>query len=401
MCEWFAQRRRSSDRRRWTFPGVPKARYRRVALVVTAFLIGGCETVDGPGFREGPLEVVWQAPSGTILAPPLLVDDLVVVRQLSGRVEARRRSTGVVLWERDLAISRASDAPVRVGDVVLVNGPTLVALDVHTGSVRWQRASAQFLTTAAAASDGDVAFFPDLSTLFALEGDTGRERWRADLDGVVSHPLVAGELVLVNVRTLDILGAPLTGGEIVALERATGAVRWRAGMPAPPSLEPTSAFGDVATDRAVFLTRDGQLRALRLSDGQLLWSRRVVSFGAPRPLVDGDQVLVPEEAGSLSARDLASGALRWTRGIRPALGGELGTSAAALSVVRCGGRVCVVDGNVVELARDGTLLQETPARFTAPPAIDEHGVAYGGAVRVETLGSRILAVRLTGDNRAR
>jgi outer membrane protein assembly factor BamB len=366
----------------------------RAAATLALLLFAGCETVAGPGYREGELEVVWQEPSGTITAPPLLADDLVIVRQVSGRVEARRRATGVVLWERELGISAATDPPVRAGHTVLVNGPELVALDLRTGSVRWSRASGVTLSTQAAASDGTTAYLPDVDAVFALDVATGDVRWRADLGGFASAPIIAGDLLLVNLRALEVLGAPLRAGEIVAVERVTGAIRWRAPMPAPAGFAAPSAFGTVDAERGVFLSRDGVLRALRLSDGAILWDQRVVSFGAPQPIIDGDVVLLPEEVGRVSARSLASGELRWSRDVRPPLAGV--AVAPALSVRPCGARLCVFDGTVRVLTREGAPVATTLARFSAPPVIDEAGVAYGGAARVDLSGTRVLAVRIAG-----
>jgi outer membrane protein assembly factor BamB len=104
--------------------------------------------------------------------------------------------------------------------------------------------------------------------ILAIDAHSGSELWRlsaADTKGYEGATLGAiGEHVVFATST-----------ELVCLDRATGAPRWRAAAPIVLRGPSGIAVSLVLSDRAVFLADSTQLRAFRLDDGRALWTTPV------------------------------------------------------------------------------------------------------------------------------
>lgn len=153
---------------------------------------------------------------------------------------------------------------------------------------------------------------------------TLRERWRVEVGSGYSGISVLG-------ATAVTLGASEGFDQVVALDTASGAVRWRRQLgPAFPGKEgavdgPTST-PTLADDTAYVLGPRGELLALALADGAVRWSVPLAErhhapaphFGfTTAPLVVGDLVVVAAGAGedaAFLAFARADGTLRWSAG---------------------------------------------------------------------------------------
>ncbi len=153
---------------------------------------------------------------------------------------------------------------------------------------------------------------------------TLRERWRVQVGSGYSGISVLG-------ATAVTMGASEGFDQVVALDVASGAVRWRRRLgPAFPGKEgavdgPTST-PTLADDTAYVLGPRGTLEALALADGALRWSVSLAErheapaphFGfTTAPLVAGELVIVAAGAGedaAFLAFERADGTLRWSAG---------------------------------------------------------------------------------------
>lgn len=149
----------------------------------------------------------------------------------------------------------------------------------------------------AAEAGGDV---------YALDPASGKELWRSRTKSrVISGPSVVGDLVLVG--TLD--------AEVIALKRADGSPRWR-GRASSEVLAPPAGDGDVVVARSV----DGRAYGLSARDGSRLWSfdrtePNLTLRGLSAPLVDGNTVLLGMDNGRLAAIRLNDGQPVWEQPI--------------------------------------------------------------------------------------
>lgn len=149
----------------------------------------------------------------------------------------------------------------------------------------------------AAEAGGDV---------YALDPATGKELWRSRTKArVISGPSVVGDLVLVG--TLD--------AEVIALKRSDGSPRWR-GRASSEVMAPPAGDGDVVVARSV----DGRAYGLSARDGSRLWSfdrtePNLTLRGLSAPLVDGNTVLLGMDNGRLAAIRLNDGQPLWEQPI--------------------------------------------------------------------------------------
>jgi outer membrane protein assembly factor BamB/tetratricopeptide (TPR) repeat protein len=149
--------------------------------------------------------------------------------------------------------------------------------------------------------DGTLYFADRGGAVVALEPGTNKVRWTYrsdDLSGLLTRPLLAGEFVMV--ASLD--------GELRALRRSNGELAWSL-----PDL-PTEG-GPVLVDRFLALpTTDGKLHVFDLTD------RRQTSVELPEPvhgslLVQGSILIAIGERGKIRAFTLPSLATAWQQDV--------------------------------------------------------------------------------------
>jgi outer membrane protein assembly factor BamB len=128
---------------------------------------------------------------------------------------------------------------------------------------------------------------------------------------------------------------------VLALEAATGKIRWRKSVSNPVRAAPTIADG-----RLFVLTLDNQLQALAVDDGRRLWNFQASApetgvLGLPAPAYAEGLVVAGFGSGDLVALRAISGSVAWSDSLASARGR---TSLTDLSAVR--GLPVVVNGRV-------------------------------------------------------
>ena len=234
--------------------------------VVVATLKGEVLAFDANGREK------WKAPvSSEVLAAPLVVDGLVLVRSNDNRIYA----LGVADGKRRWAYQRAAPA------LVLRN---FAGLAVGRGMV--------------------YAGFPG-GRLVALSTSNGTVRWEA----TVALPKGSTELE----RIADITGAPVVGERMTCAVAYQGRVAcFDAGNGQPVwSRDVSSQTGLAADARYVFITDDrSALVGLALETGSSLWKQdRMLHRGLSAPLSIGRAVIVGDYQGFLHALAREDGSL--------------------------------------------------------------------------------------------
>lgn len=145
----------------------------------------------------------------------------------------------------------------------------------------------------------------------AVERDSGRVRWRQELSGAVSGGVGAGGATVLT-------GGP--AGQVWALEREGGEVRWES-MVSTEVLSPPEGRGNVVVVRAV----DGSVHGLDSIDGSHLWTYSssepalTLRGNSPLLLVSG-AAIVGLDNGKVAVIDTSSGRAYWERTIAPPTG---------------------------------------------------------------------------------
>lgn len=222
-------------------------------------------------------------------------------------------------------------------------GATVSAVSAATGQAQWVWSIPRLASDTAAnvfrsgatgvAVSGDTVFVTawhftnplggtSEALLFALDAASGDELWRLALPtfsgggSTAVPPILAGAFALV--LTSD--------GTLFAVRRATGEIAWqyrssdyRYGTTAAPAV-----LGDV-----IYASMgDERVTALQVADGNVLWS--TAALGATKDMLATDRrVYVPRD-GRLNVHDRSSGALVATGFVRNPEDGLFSTGAAAL-----------------------------------------------------------------------
>ena len=149
-------------------------------------------------------------------------------------------------------------------------------------------------------SEGNVA---------AHRVDNGRRIWRYN---IVPEGEERGALGGGLAYDRGILYLATGYGEAIALLAENGAEVWRSSIGVPLRGAPT-----VANQRFFTVSYDNQLYALNVEDGSIDWSHIGIAedagiIGAASPAVDGDVVVAPYSSGELVALRVENGRILWT-----------------------------------------------------------------------------------------
>jgi outer membrane protein assembly factor BamB len=297
-------------------------------------------------------------------------------------VVALNAQSGSVRWRASTGEpgeSTNGSAVVLAADIVAAGDYDVVAFDRATGEFRWRFEPDEGYGPGIYLGDAiDSAIYAGspAGRVYAIDARAGSPRWTTIVedDGRTTvFPPIADDDTLFAAYTS--FTAPNTGG-VVALDRATGGVRWRSAF--PPAAEKRTATnaagGPLAVDDVVIATRgDGVIHAFDRGDGTIRWVLAGVNVPGRtvddyRPLARTGRTLV---AGSLTgivdAFDLRTREKKWR--YSGELNGSIAFSIAAddryVYVPYIGGRLVALD------AADGTERWRTgnlKSGFVWPPA---------------------------------
>jgi outer membrane protein assembly factor BamB len=288
-----------------------------------------------------------------IEAPLACLDDLVLVGASRGMLYAFHGDAGNEKWRTQLegpilgtpnyllaASADAGGPPSRIYVIGRAKG-VLQCVDSHSGDVIWRSEEIERCDGSPAVSADAVVFGSCASALHVFSPDNGKRLRSIEIGedsqvaggvaldgGLVVSGSRSGKVLQADVKTGKILWmntasqaevfstpavtqewvvAASNDGNVFALERGTGALRWRfdtKGMPSSPV---------IAGDNVV-VAADGELYLLRLADGAKLWSFKV-SDEITSPAIAEEMIVVGSEDGTVVALGAAQVG-GWTAGSR-------------------------------------------------------------------------------------
>lgn len=173
---------------------------------------------------------VWKyAASDIMTATPALHRDLVLIADYAGKVQALGAADGKPRWTYDAKLAVPGDLVID-GDQVLVGSRSydLIALDAATGRERWKHYYwFSWIESPPVARDGIVyTGSSDATNVYAIDGHSGRLRWKTTVPGWAWPRTAVDERYVVAGVSGSGAYPGFRAGALVALDRATGAVRW-------------------------------------------------------------------------------------------------------------------------------------------------------------------------------
>jgi outer membrane protein assembly factor BamB len=264
-------------------------------------------------FKTGAdVPFAWGHESGdAYVSSPVVAAGKVVVGSGDGRLYALDARSGHPVWQLATG-GRVRSSPAVAGGVVFAGSMdgSLYAVELATGRLKWRfdtlgrslrsatygfdRKSVQ---SSPAVVEGTVYVGGRDGFLYAIDAETGAEKWRFDhqVSWVISSPAVWDGKVYAGSSD---------GGFLQAVDARTGREAWRIQIPAivwsSPAIAGTTLYaGD----------GDGVLHAVDARTGRQRWTYRLGAgiLGSPVPV--GETVLVGSNDGTLYALGAGSGGL--------------------------------------------------------------------------------------------
>lgn len=272
--------------------------------VVTGTRGGGVQAWDAAGgqlrWERGGAQTDFETPES---GPGL--NDGVVYFHGGGRLHALDAVTGAELWSYQTGDQAAAPGgvptrPVVDGGVVhLTSGSRVAAVDAADGAERWRfDAPAVFFSPPAyvpgpAVTGGGVYVADCLGTVYAIDPDTGRDRWR-----VATEQRQSVEPVLVSGGAV-MLGA---GSALYTLDAVSGTPKWR--FAAQGEIVGTPVIAD---GRMHFGSADHCLYTVDAGGGQLRWKLETGGEITGSPVVADGVVYASSKDRCVYALDAAKG----------------------------------------------------------------------------------------------
>lgn len=291
---------------------------------------------------------LWKVATPNTFGGPAADQNRYYVGASSHELIAINRRTKSIQWRAPTApdgVRLLTASVVLAAGVVVMGDRDLFGYEPATGALRWR-----YLPMTGGwgpgvfglASDGVTVYAGSVSgDVFAVDGATGAERWRAHLSDVpetsVYDPVVNGGVVYVGFKHFS--ASPFRGGA-AAVDAATGRILWvKEITPLKPEYGSGTSSGLAVTDDfAIIGNEDGRVIALARADGTERWATErlpeLTALNDARPVVlAGSSVIAGSDTEQLCAYDAATGALRWK--VNPQIG------SISLTMVTDGERVYI------------------------------------------------------------
>ncbi len=200
------------------------------------------------------------------------------------------------------------------GKIYVASGlGVMVALDAQSGAEIWRKETRTPLHSAPVTADGRVFAVSDDNELFAFNANTGEVIWT--YQGIIesARMLTSPSPAVVD----DVVIAPFSSGELVALRVQNGGVLWQDALSSTARLTPLASLNDIASGPAVAdgyviaTAQSGVMTAFDLRTGQRIWSQPAGALGFP--LIAGDFVYTVTTNGQVACLSKLDGSVIWMK----------------------------------------------------------------------------------------
>ncbi len=249
--------------------------------------------------------------AGRYFFSPAVIGPDVIAAGGKGIVERRALATGLVVWRTDLDVPLAagvgSDADTAA--VVTASGD-VIALDAD-GKPRWRVPTGTEVLSAPAVGQGLVVVRTTDSRMIAYDADTGRKRWTYTRS---TQPLTLRTNAGITIEG-SLIFAGFPGGRLVALNTATGVLRWEGSVAVPKGATELERVADVVGTPVVSGREvcagafQGRVGCFDVSSGNAIWSRDLST--ATGVNIDGRFAYVTDASSNVNALTRSNGASIW------------------------------------------------------------------------------------------
>jgi len=286
---------------------------------------------------------------GRVVSSPVVAGGRIFTMDGSNRITAIDANSGSSIWDFSIKIQKQAktrtqgrgivdrvkdpfswgdsggvDKEAVGGGVAVADGRVYVtsgfgvilALDAVSGKEIWRTRTRTPIHSAPAVDNGRLFAVSDDNELFAVDADTGDVLWTYQAIIETARMLTAPAPAVID----DVVLAPFSSGEIVALRVQNGGVLWQDSLDSTGNLTPLAALNDIGSgpvvaDGYVFASaQSGSLGAFDLRTGQRVWSQPAGSIGFP--LVIGDFLYTVTTEGQIACLSKTDGTVVWLTQLR-------------------------------------------------------------------------------------
>jgi len=238
-------------------------------------------------------------------------------------VQFKQKLNPIRLWSRNIGSGTDEQylklTPIIANQRLYVASSTgdIDAMDATNGRSVWSHDTDTTITGGPGFGENTILVGTNEGEVIAFTSETGSEMWRTIVSSeVLSPPQKANNIAVV--RTID--------GKIFGLNGNTGKRLWIYDRTVP-SLTLRGTSTPVIKDDVVIAGFDaGRLAALELRTGRLIWEARIATARGrteldrmvdidAKPLIVGDVIYVATFHGNLAAIQIDTGRILWTRDI--------------------------------------------------------------------------------------
>lgn len=212
---------------------------------------------------------------------PALFGNAVYTASATGFVQARDQQSGRLIWSKDVKIGVASGPMVNEKMVVVgSNEARVVALDRGTGRLLWQTPVSNQLLAPPIITNGKVLAKTIDGQLYAFNAYTGKRLWRYT-HGAPNLILRASSAPVVS-DSLVISG--FADGKVDAVDLNSGRLEWQrnityaSGSSEVERLIDIDATPVVRGGQVYVVSYQGEVSALSLKDGHVMWQRKMSAY---------------------------------------------------------------------------------------------------------------------------
>lgn len=256
---------------------------------------------------------------------PAALDGVVYAADRNGRVKALSESDGKEVWSVNLAEKTgwlSSNLPALLSGGLTVSGghvyvgsekAKVFALNTSDGSIAWQTTVAGEALSRPVVSDGLVLIHTSNGQLQGLDEGTGAIKWTVNLD--IPSLTLRGESAPATAYGAAIVGGD--NGRVSAVLMQKGQMIWQQRISQATGSTEIDRLSDVDTTPVVVngvvyaLVYNGNLAALDLRSGQLIWKRDLGSVNDM--IVDSGRIFIVDQNDRVLAVNTDGGVTLWTQ----------------------------------------------------------------------------------------
>lgn len=294
---------------------------------------------------------------------PVLVGDLVIQGNGLDGLAAYEKNSGRLKWRLPIANGvEPSAALIKDRLFVGASDGNFYSITASTGEIQWSFPTKSENLSAPLLDEGIVYFMAGNNVFFALDAATGRQIWLYSRQDTSQFSIRGGSQAALKNGTLYV---GFSDGSLVALNAKTGTVGWELQLNRNKKFRDIDATPVIDDNQLYIAGYDDKIYCVSLDKGEVLW--RVDGGGYSAVTLAGDKLFYPTTNGEVWALKKSNGDKIWSFKLQEGIATQVATYKGTLVFGESQGKLRFVDPN------SGAILgsMEPGRGILSTPQVDE------------------------------